>query len=106
MKKNYHPSQFRVQIQLFFQDKLLKLPALAAVSGKTRRNAGIGPSKEKRILCARKLMMPIIWLVQQGPIERYFMRMMWGPDSVKLITEAWKLHAKAKRRQAHPKQAA
>ncbi|WP_082400284.1 oxygenase MpaB family protein [Citromicrobium sp. WPS32] len=98
IKKNYHPSQFRVQIQLFLQDKLLKLPAMAAVSGKTRRNAGISPATEKRILCARKLMMPIIWLVQQGPVERYFMRMMWGPDSVKLIKEARKLHAAAKAR--------
>tara|TARA_Y100000815_G_scaffold189088_1_gene172609 strand:+ start:1357 stop:2451 length:1095 start_codon:yes stop_codon:yes gene_type:complete len=97
IKKNHHPSQRKVAVQLFLQEKLLKLPALAAVSGKTRRNAGISPAREKRILCARKLMMPIIWLVQQGPVERYFMRMMWGPDSVKLIKEARKLHAQAKK---------
>ena len=98
VKKNYHPSQFRVKIQLFFQEKLLKLPAWGAVSGKTRRNSGITAEKEKRILIAKALMMPIVWLVQQGPIERYFMRMMWGPDSVKLIKEARKLHAAAKAR--------
>ena len=97
VKKNYHPSQFRVKIQLFFQEKLLKLPAWGAVSGKTRRNSGITAEKEKRILIAKALMMPIVWLVQQGPIERYFMRMMWGPDSVKLIKEARKLHAQAKK---------
>ena len=97
IKKNWHPSQRKVKLQMFFQGTLLKIPALAAVSGKTRRNAGMSPEKEKRILCARKMMMPIIWAVQQGPIERYFMRMMWGPDSVKLINEARKLHDQAKK---------
>ena len=99
VKKNYHPSQFRVRVQMFFQEKLLKLPAWAAVSSKTRRNSGISSRKEKGILLAWWLMLPVIWLVQQGPIERYFMRMMWGPDSVKLITNARKLHAQAKKRQ-------
>ncbi|SKA26769.1 hypothetical protein SAMN05428963_110120 [Consotaella salsifontis] len=31
-------------------------------------------------------------------MPRYFMRMMWGPDSVKLIQNARKLHAEAKKR--------
>ncbi|MGW8134099.1 oxygenase MpaB family protein [Sphingomonas zeae] len=96
--QNYDPSQFRVKVQLFFQNKLLKLPALAAVSGRTRRNAGISPAKERAILLARWLLLPMIWAVQQGPIERYFMRMMWGPDGVKLVMEARKLHAQAKKR--------
>lgn len=97
VKKNSHPSQFRVKVQLFFQDKLFRLPVLAAVSGKTRRSMGISSRKEKVILASRILFLPLVWLLQQRPIERYFMRMMWGPDAVQLILSARKIHAEAKK---------
>lgn len=98
IKKNYHPSQRKVKVQLFFQEGLFKLLAMAAVSGKTRKNSGVTPGKEKMILASRVLMLPLVWLVQRPAIERYFLRMMWGPDAVELVNAARKLHAEAKRR--------
>lgn len=88
IRKNHHPSQYRVKIQLFLQRRVLRLPVLGAVSGKTRRSMGFGPWKGRALLAARYLLLPMIWLVQQPPVERYFMRMMWGPDAVKLIHAA------------------
>lgn len=88
IRRNHHRSQYRVKMQLFLQRKVLRLPVLAAVSGRTRRSMGIGRWQEKVILAARYLLLPMIWLVQQPPVERYFMRMMWGPDAVTLIQSA------------------
>ncbi|WP_372096908.1 oxygenase MpaB family protein [Tistrella mobilis] len=96
IQKNYHPSQRKVKRQLFFQEGLFKLFAMGAVSAKTRRNSGVTPRREKMILAARIAMMPLIWLLQRGPIERYFLRMMWGPDAVELVKSARRLHAEAK----------
>ncbi|MEO8683905.1 MAG: oxygenase MpaB family protein [Devosia sp.] len=99
IKKNYHPSQRRVKLQLFFQEGLFKFIAMGAVSSKVRRNSGVTPGKEKMILAARIPLLPLVWLLQRGPIERYFMRIMWGPDAVELVKAARKLHAEAKRAQ-------
>lgn len=88
IRKNHHPSQYRVKIQLFLQRRVLRLPVLGAVSGETRRSMGFGPWKGRALLAARYLLLPMIWFVQQPPVERYFMRMMWGPDAVKLIHAA------------------
>ncbi|KRG64322.1 hypothetical protein ABB26_08290 [Stenotrophomonas humi] len=88
IRKNHHRSQYRVKIQLFLQRRVFRLPVLAAVSGKTRRSMGIGPWQERAILAARYVLLPMIWLAQQPPVERYFMRMMWGPDAVNLIQAA------------------
>lgn len=95
IRKNQHPSQFRVKLQLLIHNKLFELPVLAAVSGKTRRSMGISKRKERMAFAVTKLLMPFIWLVQQPLVERYFMRMMWGPDAVKLILSARKLHKEA-----------
>ncbi len=97
IRKNHHRSQYRVKIQLFLQTKVLRLPVLAAVSGKTRRSKGIGPWQERAILLARYVLLPMILLVQLPPVERYFMRMMWGPDAVKLIHSARQKQKAAKR---------
>lgn len=96
IKKNYHPSQRKVKVQLFFQEGLFKLLAMGAVSGKTRKNSGLTPRKEKRVLAARVALMPLAWLLQQRPVESYFLRMMWGPDAVELVAEARKRHKEAK----------
>lgn len=96
IKKNDHPSQRKVKFQLFFQEGLFKLIAMGAVSGKARRNSGVTPGKEKMILAARIALLPLVRLLQCGPIERYFLRMMWGPDAVGLVKAARKLHAEAK----------
>ncbi|MFC8934415.1 oxygenase MpaB family protein [Rhodococcus sp. NPDC057135] len=97
MKKNRHWSQYRVYAQLLIQTKLFELPVLASFSGKTRRSMGVSRRKERIALVATKLGLPLIWLVQRPPIERYFMRMMWGPDAVALIKSARALHAEALR---------
>ena len=96
IKKNYHPSQRKVKLQFFFQEGLFKLFAMGAVSGKTRKNSGLTPGKEKVVVAARVALLPLVWLLQIPPIERYFLRMMWGPDAVELVAEARKRHKAAK----------
>lgn len=98
VRRNHHRSQYRVKIQLFLQRRLLRLPVLAAVSGRTRRSMGFGRWQEIAILAARWLLLPMIWLVQQRPVERYFMRLMWGPDAVVLIDAARAKQAQARAR--------
>lgn len=98
IKKNDHPSQRRVKLQMLVQNKLFELPVLASVSGKTRRSMGISRRKERVAIVGTKLLLPAIWLIQQPAIERRFMRLMWGPDAVTLITSARALHAQAKKR--------
>ncbi|MGH8055324.1 MAG: oxygenase MpaB family protein [Stenotrophomonas sp.] len=85
IRKNHHPSQFKVKVQMFLQRVVLRIPVLGVVSRKTHRSMGIGPWKGTALRTARYLLLPMIWFVQQPPVERYFMRMMWGPDAVKLI---------------------
>ena len=96
IKKNYHPSQRKVKLQFFFQEGLFKLFAMGAVSGKTRKNSGLTPGKEKVVVAARVALLPLVWLLHIPPIERYFLRMMWGPDAVELVAEARKRHKAAK----------
>lgn len=100
IKKNYHPSQRKVKFQLFFQEGLFKLLAMGTVSGKARKNSGLTPRQEKKVLAARVVLLPLVWLLQTRPVERYFLRMMWGPDAVELVAQARKRHAEAKRRAA------
>jgi uncharacterized protein (DUF2236 family) len=95
VKKNFHVSQLRVVIQILFQNLLFDLPVVGAMSGKTRRAMGVGPVKDKIALASKKLMLPLIWLVQQPPVERYITRLMWGPDAVTLIESARTLHDRA-----------
>jgi uncharacterized protein (DUF2236 family) len=92
MAKNFTLSQFRAIGPLFIQIGLLRLPVAAALSGKARRARGMTSGRSKLALVSRKLALPLIWLMQQPPIERYFMRLMWGPDGVTLIESARKLH--------------
>lgn len=93
IKKNFHPSQVKVMIQLMLHNVLFKIPVLASVSGKTRRSMGISRGKEKTIFAVTVLAMPIIWIVQQPAVEKRFMRLMWGPDAVELIESARKVQA-------------
>lgn len=88
LKKNRHPSQRRVLWQLFIQNKLFELPVLGAVSGRTRRSMHLSRRKERLAVASLVFLRPLIWLVQQGPFERYFLRMMWGPDAVELVKAA------------------
>ncbi|QFS92232.1 hypothetical protein FIV07_15815 [Mycobacterium sp. THAF192] len=91
LAKNRHPSQFRVRVQLWFQNALFRLPVLGAVSGKTRRSMHLTRRQDLLARSSLYWMRPLIWLLQQPMCERYFMRMMWGPDAVELIRHAREL---------------
>lgn len=97
-KKNHHPSQWRVKLQLFFQNKVFAIPVQAAAASRTRRNMGMTPEQERKVLARAARMRPIIWLLQRKPIARYFTRILWGPDAMRLIDSARKLHAEAKKK--------
>ncbi|QOV34175.1 DUF2236 domain-containing protein [Streptomyces ferrugineus] len=99
VKKNFHISQLRVHAQLVLSQKIFAYPIMGAASGKTRRNMGVGPFKDKVAVASTKFMLPLIWLAQQPCVERRMMRIMWGPDAVKLIESARALHDRAKQGQ-------
>ncbi|MFF8321048.1 oxygenase MpaB family protein [Streptomyces bobili] len=90
--KNFHVSQLRALIPYLLQSTLIELPAMGALPAKTRRSMGLSPRKDKAAVRAAKLFLPIAWLMQQGPYERYILRRMWGPDGVRLIESARRLH--------------
>ncbi|MFJ6893183.1 hypothetical protein [Streptomyces hokutonensis] len=48
--------------------------------------------RQGRSARAAKLFRPIAWLMQQGPYERYILRRMREPDSIRLLESARRLH--------------
>lgn len=99
MFKNFHISQLRVALPLTFQIGMY-LPVMGAFPPDIRRRAaGYGPVRDFAARAGLKLALPVIWLMQQPRLERYFMRLMWGPDGVRLIESARELHEQAKQRQ-------
>ncbi|OIJ64950.1 oxygenase MpaB family protein [Streptomyces mangrovisoli] len=95
-KKNFHISQLRVLKQII-KMQLWNIPVMAAMSGKARANLGAGPRKIKLAFTAKRVLMPVFWLMQRRPFERRHMRLLWGPDGVELIESARKLHAQARK---------
>ncbi|MFC8662213.1 oxygenase MpaB family protein [Streptomyces sp. NPDC057199] len=90
--KNFHVSHLRALIPYLLQSALIDLPVTGALPARTRRSMGLSPRQDKAAVRAAKLFLPIAWLMQQGPYERYILRRMWGPDSVRLIESARRLH--------------
>jgi hypothetical protein len=79
-------------VLLLFQYRFFELPVLGAMSGKARSGKGCSIRKSKLALFTKTLFLPIAWVMQQPPVERYFMRRMWVPDGIKLIESARVLH--------------
>jgi hypothetical protein len=57
---------------------------------------GISPFQAKVAVVSAKLALPLAWLLQQPPFERYILRRMWGPDAITLIESARRLHKQAR----------
>jgi uncharacterized protein (DUF2236 family) len=95
ISKNFKVSQLRAFRPIVFLYVVLGLPVTGALSGKARRSLNVSPGKERAALIARRLVLPLAWLLQRAPIERHYMRLMWGPDGVNLFLSARKLHADA-----------
>lgn len=95
MIKNFHITQIRAIVPLMIQAIMFNLPIAGALSGKARRAMGLSPAKGRLAILSRMAVLPIVWLMQQPPIERRFMRLMWGPDGVVLIESARVLHRQA-----------
>jgi hypothetical protein len=57
---------------------------------------GISRRRATVSVVAAKTLLPVVWLLQQPPFERYVLRRMWGPDAMNLIESARKLHAQAR----------
>ncbi|MFF7476879.1 oxygenase MpaB family protein [Streptomyces sp. NPDC008092] len=96
IKKNFHISQLRVYAQIWLSQRLFRYPVLGALSAKTRRHRGVSARKSKFAVASTKFMLPLIWLAQQPRWEHRMMRLMWGPDAMKLIESARELHLQAK----------
>ncbi|CQR65573.1 oxygenase MpaB family protein [Streptomyces leeuwenhoekii] len=92
LKKNFHFSHLRGLIPYVLQTSMLALPMTGALPAKARRSMGVGPVKSAVSVVAAKLVLPVVWLMQQPPFEKYVLRRMWGPDAMKLIESARRLH--------------
>ena len=98
MKNNFHRSQLGALFYTIGLDHgLFRQLAAGAASAKTRRSIGMSARRGRIAVAITKLSLPLIWLLQQKPFERHYMRLMWGPDGVRLIESARALRAKAAR---------
>ncbi|ORM32465.1 hypothetical protein BFL43_15450 [Williamsia sp. 1135] len=100
MIKNFHITQIRAIVPLMIQAIVFNLPIAGVLSGRARRAMGLGPTKSRLAILSKMAVLPIVWLMQQPPIERHFMRLMWGPDGVVLIESARLLHRQARAAQS------
>jgi uncharacterized protein (DUF2236 family) len=92
MKKNFHRSQLPAAFYALVLDHgIFRQLLTGAVSGKTRQSIGMSPRRARAAVAITKLSLPLIWLLQQKPFERHYMRLMWGPDGVTLIQSARRL---------------
>ena len=92
VKKNFHRSQLAPAFYAYGLDHgLFRQLVAGASSYRTRLSTGMSPRRARLAPALTKLSLPLIWLLQQPPFERHFMRLMWGPDGVKLIDSARKL---------------
>jgi uncharacterized protein (DUF2236 family) len=94
IKKNFHISQLRGLIPIMLT-QLVSLPVAGALPARTRTSMGLSPRKQKVAVVSAKLALPLLWLMQQKPYERYVLRRWWGPDAINLIESARKLHKQA-----------
>ena len=91
-KKNFHRSQLPAVFYAGILDHgLFRQLAAGASSGRMRRSMGMSPARSRLAVIGAKLALPFVWLMQRGPFERHYMRLMWGPDGVKLIQAARRL---------------
>ena len=89
MRKNFHRSQLAAFFYSIGLDHGLFRQLMAgAASARTRRSIGMSPRRGRVAVAITKLSLPLIWLLQQKPFERHYMRLMWGPDGVRLIESA------------------
>ncbi len=95
-RENFHRSQVRVLLPMLLLFGVFKKPMMAAMSDDTLRAMGVSAKERRRARRARRLALPLAWLMQRKPVERYLMRLMWGPDAVTLIDSARKLHKDAR----------
>jgi uncharacterized protein (DUF2236 family) len=95
LKKNFKISHFRALRPTLFIYLFLGVPVTGALSGKARAALGVSRARAHRALVAKKLILPLAWLLQRRPIERHFMRLMWGADGVMLFQSARALHQQA-----------
>jgi len=96
IKKNFRPSHVRAIIPTIVLYIVLGLPVTGAMSRKARTAMGLGPARQAVAVASTTLALPLAWLMQRPRIERYYLRLMWGPDGVTLIESARALHAEAR----------
>lgn len=75
--------------------ELLRVYAAECQAQLDLARAGFSPRKQKAAVVSAKLALPLFWLMQQRPYERYVLRRWWGPDAINLIESARKLHKQA-----------
>jgi uncharacterized protein (DUF2236 family) len=98
LKDNFHRSQLKVAVyDIVLNHGLFRLWCAGAGSPELRGWMGMSPSRSRRAVVITRLSLPLIWLFQRGPVERRFMRLMWGPDGVALIKSARQQVKRAKK---------
>ncbi|MFE5837578.1 oxygenase MpaB family protein [Arthrobacter sp. NPDC056493] len=99
-KKNFHRSQVRVLMPMGVLFGLFGKAVTGCFPDHVHQSMGLTPKQSRAARRARKMALPLVWIFQRSFAQRYWMRLMWGPDGVKLIQHARKLHDAAKRERA------
>ena len=101
IRKNFKPAQWRATMPMMVLYNLVRKPGIGALPAKARQALGLSPEEDKRAVKAARRALPLMWLLQQRPIERHYMRVMWGPDGVRLFDSARRLHKRVLKERRH-----
>lgn len=95
-KKNLNRSHVKILALFGLVSGVLGQAVKGALPGRTQRGLGMDEKARRAAVRASKLILPLAWVLQRGPMERYFMRLLWGADGVMLIQSARALHERVK----------
>jgi len=96
IQKNFKLSHIRAVRPMLVAYLMVSKPVAGALPSKLRESMGMTPKESAKAVRSAKHFLPIARFLQWGPVQRHYMRIMWGSDGVMLIESARKLHEQAK----------
>lgn len=99
ISKNFKLSHIRAVRPMMVAFFLVQKPVAGALPSKLREKMGMAPEESRKAERRARRFLPIARLLQWGPVQRHYMRILWGADGVMLIESARKLHEQVKAEQ-------
>jgi uncharacterized protein (DUF2236 family) len=100
IQKNFKLSHIRAVRPMLVVYLMLAKPVAGALPSKLRVSMGMTPKESAKAVRQAKRFLPMARFLQWGPVQRHYMRIMWGADGVMLIESARRLHEQAKAERA------